>query len=451
MPAPMTDIGIRFDDPARPDIPEPRRDAVGVGLPARQTAGALAASDIALSLSDDLEASAALWRNFEAVAEGTFFQTHAWLEAWQRHVGVRRGVVPLVVTGRHPDGQVLFVLPLALERRGGIRYLTCLGAALCDYNAPLLDQHFETLVDDAAMAALWARVLGLVRAGGRYRFDVIDLPKMPERVGGQRNPLMVLGTRPNPSRAYLAELRGDWETFYAAKRSSATRRKERKQLRQLGAFGPVRFVDRLEGDERQRTLDLLFEQKARSFARMGVGNIFARPGHRELFTGFATASQSRHLVHLSRLETGDTVAAVSIGLVGRGTYSLVVSSYDGGPVARFGPGRAHLNELLRFALDGGFRWFDFTIGDEPYKQDWSDTRLVLHDHLSAGSWRGAIVVGFVNGFRAAKRTIKQNRVLWRLFTDARTRFAAIRSSGKLANDQDERRSQTPDAHGGRDD
>ena len=325
----------------------------------------------------------------------------------QRHVGARRGVVPAIVTGRHPDGTLLFILPLAVQRRNTIRQLTFLGSDLCDYNAPLLHRRFGALIDDAAFAALWRRITGLLRADRRFGFDVVDLPKMPERVGEQRNPLLVLGSKPNPSGAYLTALGGTWDDFYARKRSPATRKKERKQLRQLGEFGEIRFVDRLDGEERAKTLDLLFEQKARSFARMGVRNIFVRPGYQDLFRAFATEPQSRHLVHLSRLEVGDTVAAASIGFTACDCYYLVLSSYDGGAMARFGPGRTHLHELLRFAIGGDFRCFDFTIGDELYKRDWSDARLVLQDHLSAASWRGRVVVSLITGFRAMKRAVKQ--------------------------------------------
>ena len=44
------------------------------------------------------------------------------------------------------------------------------------------------------------------------------------------------------SGAYLANLPSDWEAFYAAKRSSATRKRERRQLRQLAEHGAVRLV-----------------------------------------------------------------------------------------------------------------------------------------------------------------------------------------------------------------
>lgn len=397
------------------------------GPAAQDLSFVLAADAVALTLHDDLNAVAAVWQAFETEASHTFFQTFAWLDAWQRHVGAPANVQPGIVTARHPDGTLLFILPLAIHRQGILRRLTFLGADLCDYNAPLLHPRFEAMMGDAAFAALWPRLLNELQADHRFTFDLIDLPKIPERVGDQRNPLLVLGTKANASGAYVTALADNWEEFYAGKRSSSTRKRERRQVRQLADRGEIRFIDALEGDERRRTLDLLFEQKARSFERMGVRNIFARPGYRSLFTAFAMDKGSRHLVHLSRMEVGSTIAAVSLGFVSGSRYSLVISSYDGGDLARFGPGRAHLHELLRLAIQNGFTIFDFTIGDEAYKQDWCDGRLTLQDHLSAASWRGAIVVTLMTRFRSIKRAIKQSPVLWRQFSRARSRFGAVRA------------------------
>ena len=99
-------------------------------------------------------------------------------------------------------------------------------------------------------------------------------------------------------------------------------------------------------------------------------------------------------------------------------------------MARFGPGRAHLNELLRHAVAGQFRRFDFTIGDEPYKRDWSDIVLRPYDHLQPVTIRGAAVVSAKVAFRVTKRFIKQTPALWRLFSKARALKAALSGRAK---------------------
>jgi CelD/BcsL family acetyltransferase involved in cellulose biosynthesis len=168
-----------------------------------------------------------------------------------------------------------------------------------------------------------------------------------------------------------------------------------------------------------RTMDTLISQKERSLARMGVENIFARPGYREFVLDVAADPGMRELVHVGRMDVGSTMAATSLGLTFRGCYYLFFSSYQDGALARLGPGRAHLHELIRHAIDRGFDRFDFTIGDEAYKREWSDIELKLYDHLAANTVRGWAAVAMIVAFRRTKRFIKQTPPLWRAFSKAR--------------------------------
>ncbi len=376
-------------------------------------------SGISLRVYGDLGEVEREWKAFERRADCTVFQTFDWLAKWQRHIGKRKDTVPAIVLGGNAEGHLLFILQLAIETRGPVRRLTWLGSELCDYNAPLLAEDFSRNLSGERFVALWREIIRLLRTNPRFCFDFVDLQKMPETIGAQRNPFLNLQVLAHPSGAYVANLDRDWEEFYAAKRSSSTRKRERRQLKHLAEFGEIRFVDVQDRRDIERTLDTLISQKSRSFARMGVEDIFARPGYREFFLDIATDLNVSALTHVSRLDVGATTAATNLGLRFRDCYYLVLSSYHDGEFSRFGPGRAHLHELIRHAIDSGFHRFDFTVGDEPYKRDWSDTELRLHDYLAAVTMRGWLVVAMTAAYRRTKRFIKQSPILWHAFSKAR--------------------------------
>ncbi len=387
---------------------------------------AVPSTSITLELRDDLSGLVQEWTAFQRSAECTVFQTFEWLATWQRHIGALNKTRPAVVLGRDERGGILFILPLAIEARGPVRRLTWLGSELCDYNAPLIARDFWRYAGD--FADLWRRVLNLLQSDPRLRFDLVDLQKMAETVGTARNPFLSLKTFPNSSSAHVATLGRNWDEFYKAKRSSPTRKKERKQLKHLAEIGEVRFIDLKDTAEIERTLGTLMHQKSRTFARMGVEDLFARPGYQAFYRDIATDLGARAIVHVSRLDVGATIAATSLGLTFRDCYYLVLSSYHDGEVMRFGPGRAHLHELLRHAIEHGFCHFDFTIGDEPYKRDWADIEVRLCDHLQAVTPLGAVVVAMMVAFRRTKRLIKQTPALWRAYSRARELVPRFRSS-----------------------
>jgi len=385
--------------------------------------------DVALAIARDLQSLEPEWRRFEQYADATVFQSFDWLSLWHRHIGSKHGVRVAVVLAHSRAGELLFLLPLAVAP-GAIRRLTFLGDGLCDYNAPLLAPDFSSRLRAGEFASLWARVRALLQSEPDLKHDVVELTQMPEMVGAQANPFAHLPVRLNPSGAHLTQLSGTWDEFYTIRRSSGTRRRDRTKLKRLAEHGEVRLVDPMDAEDIARTLETLIHQKSQAFACMGVQNLFDRPGYRDFFLDLATSPRTRHLVHVSRLEVGTTWAAVNLGLTFRDTYYHVLASYDDGEIARFGPGAAHLRDLLQRAIRLGFRRFDFTIGDERYKFEWSDTELKLYDHVAAATFWGWPQVFLALAFRRLKRLIKQSPVLWRSFSLLRGAVASLRGRSR---------------------
>lgn len=384
---------------------------------------------IALAVYDTLDTVEAEWRAFEQTADCTVFQSFDWLSTWQRHIGQRENVTPLIVIGRHAGGKPLFLIPLALVP-GLVRWLTFLGSDLCDYNAPLLARDFSDRVSPTRFRELWAEVCRLLQNVPQHRHDLVALTKMPKLVGAQANPFLGLDVRLHPSGAHATQLQGSWEEFYQARRSSSTRRRDRTKRKRLGEYGEVQFVTPQETGEIARTLETLMAQKSRAFARMGVVNIFTPPGHREFYFDLAANPRLRHLVHISRLDVGPAWAAVNLGLMFHGAYYHVLASYDDGEVSRFGPGAAHLRDLLAYAIAHDCGLFDFTIGDEGYKLEWSDRLIELYDHVAPATLRGWPIALWERGRRHLKRAIKQNPALWGAFSRLRSALGPAQARSK---------------------
>jgi CelD/BcsL family acetyltransferase involved in cellulose biosynthesis len=394
--------------------------------PAPGLVGHAARTGLMLSVHSEFEAVEPEWRAFERAAAATPFQAFGWLAKWQRHIGSRQGTRPAIVLGRNAEGELLLILPLAVERRRLVRALCWLGSDLCDYNGPILGARFRPHLTTEGFAPLWHDILALLRTSARFRFDLVDLQRMPETLGHEINPFLDLKVTRHPSGAHVAKLTDDWEKFYASKRSPTTRKRERGKLRQISERGEIKFADADDGIDAAHTMDVLMRQKGRSLTRMGVENFLLRPGYREFLLDVATDPSLNGFTHVGRMTVGSTIAATSFGFIHRGCYYLMLSSYDDGELARFGPGRAYLHELMRRAIGRGLGYFDFTVGDESYKSEWSDVDLRLYDHTAAATMRGLPAAAVTTAFRRAKRFIKQTPVLWRAFSKARSAVGALR-------------------------
>jgi CelD/BcsL family acetyltransferase involved in cellulose biosynthesis len=401
-------------------------------------------SDLSLHIYDDLNAVEDEWRSFEREADCTAFQTFDWLATWQRRIGQLGGVTPVVAVGRFVDGKTAFIAPLAIASKHSAKRLCWLGQPLSDYNAPLLARDFSQRVAPDLFLAIWQEVRDRLRSDPRLHYDWIEFEQMPPCIGAQVNPFTYLGVADNPSGAHLMRLDDTWQKFYLAKRSSATRRRDRAKWRHMSQYGEIRFVTSPDADDARRTLEHLMDQKKRSLAERGVADIFARPGYREFYLDLASNPAIRDLVFVSRIDIGADCAAANFGLIHGGRYYHVLASFERDiEASRYGPGVLHLRKIMEHATGIGLREFDFTIGDEPYKREWTDTDLKLYDYTAAATWRGWMWCCYVNALRPLKRFIKQTPLAWRLATDVRAvlgryrhGYAAGPDFHRAADDQD---------------
>jgi D-aspartate ligase len=384
------------------------------------------APDLGFVIHDNLEAVESEWRRFEDIADCTAFQSFDWLATWHRHIGRPDGVRPVIVVGSYPDGETAFILPLAIVPKLASRRLCWFGQEQCDYNAPLLAPDFSQRVTPERFLAVWRTLREHMQRDPRLRHDWIELEKMPQMVGSQSNPFLSLDVTVNASGAHLTQLGDDWEKFYFAKRSSATRRRDRAKRRHMSEYGEIRFITATETDDARRTLETLIDQKHRAFARRGIRDIFTRPGLREFFLDLASNPKIRHRFHISRVEVGDTWAAANFAILFGDCYYHVLASYeDDAAVSHYGPGALHLRELLAHAIKLRLRRFDFTIGDEPYKDEWSDLSVKLYDHSAAATWRGWPVSAASTARRRLKRFIKQTPAIWKFVSRLRATVGAL--------------------------
>ena len=191
----------------------------------------------------------------------------------------------------------------------------------------------------------------------------------------------------------------------------------------MSKFGDIRFVTAANSADARTTLETLMQQKSLALARKGIPDMFARPGYREFFLDVGSAAATRHLVHVSRVEIGTTCAAVNFAIVSGDCYYHILSSYCDG--RHYGPGALHLRELIAYAIGRGLRRFDFTIGDERYKNEWCDGHLRLYDYSAAATWRGWPASTASVARRRLKRYIKQTPAAWRAASQLRSLYGAL--------------------------
>jgi CelD/BcsL family acetyltransferase involved in cellulose biosynthesis len=120
--------------------------------------------------------------------------------------------------------------------------------------------------------------------------------------------------------------------------------------------------------------------------------VFSEPGLEDFYRE-TTRRLGDGPVHLSALLLDDKVLAAHWGYVAADRFYHLMPAHETGEWLAYAPGRL-LNEwLLEWSIGRGLKFFDFGIGDEPYKFDYCDVHVPLYDALLPVSAKGRLYAG----------------------------------------------------------
>jgi len=306
----------------------------------------------------DLDAARDEWRGV-ADRAGNPFGTWEWASAWWQTFGAGR---TLLATGcRRPDGSLVAILPLCLQRVGPLRLLRFIGHGPADELGPVCAR------ENRAAAAAAMREL-LARGG----FDVFLAERLPG-AAGDAHPLprgVLLRREHSPS------LRIDgmtWDDFLA-RRSANFRGQVRRRERRLARAHRLRWrMTSAAGDLDADMAKLAALHDAR-WGAAGSGTFAPRSAafHRD----FAALALERGWLRLAILEADDRPVAAWYGLRFAGADWYYQSGRD--PAwDRASVGFVLLVATIRAAFEDGMSEYHFLRGGEAYKARFADCDRAL--------------------------------------------------------------------------
>ncbi|GFO66046.1 GNAT family N-acetyltransferase [Geomonas paludis] len=313
------------------------------------------------------------WEALERRSPVHLFQNHRLLADWYLCAGKASGAVPAVVVGREA-GELRAVFPGCIIAKGGVRILTWLGGFfIVDYGDVLIDPACS-----APVAEFLREALRLLKKECGYhvgyfhnmRHDALAYPYFNREFRFFRGDV-----------APFIELQGGFEAYldslkrFRKKQKSDTLR-QIKRLEELGelAFTIVPGVE----PRSQEVLEAFLEQKRWRFQVSGVHGVLFKPGYEEFYREEVRRNPN---VHLCCLTLNGEVIATHLGYLYKNRLYFVMPTYDH-RYGKYSPGRVLTYYLIRHCFEQGVELFDFCIGPEEYKYEWTDRDVPITSFVS---------------------------------------------------------------------
>lgn len=357
------------------------------------------------------------WR---ALAEqrGNAFITPDWFRSWE--LGESGSSTPLIVAVRREDGGMAGVLPLVLDQSKRPRAIRFGGANFGDRFVPAAAPADEGAVAAAAMTALEDAGLG------RYMVLLEHIDTAPPWWGEMRSASVARRAEIEQQQwdvAYI-DLEGlDWEG-YMASRSRNFRSQIRRRDRALQKAHEVKVRSATEATL-QQDLAKLFELHDRRWQEHGESSLQIG-GAKEAIGRFAEQAQRLGWLRLRLLEADGLAVAGFLGWRLGETYSFYQSGFDPEWADR-SVGIVMMARTIESAIEEGASEFDMLLGDESYKQRFTNASRAVHTVILPRSMSATrvLVAGEARARRVGRRMAgnpvlgRVARSLYRLLPTAR--------------------------------
>lgn len=295
----------------------------------------------------------------------TAYQRFDWIDLVLAHLAGSAQAEPIfVAVAEEGSGRVVALAPLVRLRRFGLRVLTWMDLGVCDYAAPVAAA--GAVFDPDEAVALWAAVRAVLPPA-----DLIQIERIPAHVDGVPNPLAGLPqARPMAMQASGVAIEGDPSTLLSRLCRPSTLKDLGKQRRRLERAGTVRFTRATTPAEIDDLFEALVEQRRTRFAAMGRFDLLARPEVQAFYRDAAQAGLTGGAARLLGLSLDGQWIAAAYCLVHHGCFhGILLTTVSDERWRNASPGAQIVTECLRWARAEGLHYFDFTVGNHPYKHD----------------------------------------------------------------------------------
>ncbi len=361
---------------------------------------------LTLHIENSLAAVEQTWLELEQTGIATVYQSFTWCDTWVKSFASALHITPCIVVAENALGDVQFILPLQYRRSKGVRIIEILTSPQTGYGFGVFHEAFLQREAFKWFAEQFEHLVSILPP-----HDVLCLAPLPHMMFKAANPLLAVQHFRIANQSHIMDLRKDFTTLFAAKRSAETRRSIRKRDHKLATAGKLHFELPTSPQDFQDTLSTMFKDQQSRLAEAGVHHIFT-PNEQNFIAALGGLQTTEGaFLRPYRLMLDGKILAVMLGAYFKNTYWALISSMADSPVSKHSPGDFALRAMIEALCKDGTQQLDFSAGDSDYKMHWADQQLSLHMVLRANTLRGLGVAALMLVRSQLKRLSKNNFML----------------------------------------
>ena len=317
-----------------------------------------------------------IWKIFEKESLNFCFQNYYWLKHWY-NTTEKKDKIEICILLILQKNKLVMILPFYIQKEKGIKLLKWLGDEQADYMNGLFLKDYQIYEKDFLI--LWELIKKQIPA-----FDLVYFEKQPEFIDNMQNPFVkyLKTKRNNISNSII--LNNSLDLFLKKNLKKKFIDDTRRRSKNLNKEGKVEFkiCDVNNTPEKTKITREMLNQKITKKNNLKLKN-FLNKNSQNFYLDFDNSKFLHGQLHISSLNLNEKILSVHWGVIYKNIFYHLMPSISQNEFMKYAPGRLLLFNLIQWSIDNKIYKFDFTIGDESYKRDWTKENNFLHDYVES--------------------------------------------------------------------
>ena len=320
-----------------------------------------------------------IWNKIFQKSNTTPFQQYEWHKNWYENIGIYKNF-ELSILCIYYKNICISIFPFCVKKKL-LKTVHWNGGLQTDYNIQLVKEEYNK---EKIIEVIWSKIIK------NYSFyDLILLDKIPATINEKENKLLNIINKIKTSNSYQIVLnKENLLNLYKTKIIKDNFR----QIRRLKNLGKLKFVVSNSEGLNYLITEMMIKQKSLRYKSTKAWDMFSEINNRKFYYKLCNIKSFKYLKpHFSYLLLNDEVIATHFGLKNNNYFYYLMPSYNY-KYGRYSTGKILLQYLIEWSFDNKIKYFDLTVGNESYKNNWAHKKFEIYQTKIAISFKGKILL-----------------------------------------------------------
>ena len=320
-----------------------------------------------------------IWQNFEENTYNNCFNSLTWTENYILAFKRKDNFPKLRIFVISFQNKPVCIFPFEIIRKYKINILQWTSDLKSDFNSPLQKKHFN--FDKDSFKKIWNQILKMVP-----EVDVVYLKRQINFFENSYNPFINFLKNSKEGIIQQIVLPKKWNDYTQGVLKKKFYLDLLRTKRLIKKSGKIQFVIAKNNEEKNFLLNILIDQKRLKLKKMNISSM--DDIDLNFYKNFEKYKNNQYHTHISALKLNGEFIAVNWGIVTKDCYYYLLPSMKENGLKKFSPGKLLLSLLIRWSISKKLKFFDFGLGEELYKEKWTNKKINIYNYVRLNKPKG---------------------------------------------------------------